>query len=179
MTMGALLQKVRDHLRQTLPLQSDDCAVRPDGAPPPSAGEVFVAVSESGVASDARSHLREVFHIEVSIWRRTGQYPVDRQGELLLPDDVLLAGMLSLDRLERRVVTALHGNYQDLPAALNSELRTGSDAAGDVFQLALYYVGRGASELWPPHGKGAHPNWLGRRLRFEGAHRVQDLDIAE
>ena len=104
MSMAVVLQRVRDHLRSALALSADQCGVRVGGHPPASSGELYVAVDELGVECTARDHLREVYVVEVALWRRVGQWPDDRAGDALLRDDAYLAGALTLDRLERSVI---------------------------------------------------------------------------
>lgn len=178
MSMGAILKQVRDHLRDAMPLAADQCDIRPDGEPPQSAGELFVAVDELGVTSTARSYIEEQFEVEVAVWRRAGQYPADRIGDAQLSDDPYTAGLFTLDDLEREAIRRLHGNFTDVTAAVNTALGTGSGNAGDSFRLALYYEGRGRTEVLPPSRGAQQPaQWLGRRLRFVGMNRIQALDV--
>ena len=177
MSMGAILKQVRDHLRAAMSLDADQCDVRPGGVPTQSAGELFVAVDELGVVSTARSCLEEQFEVEVAVWRRAGQYAADRLGDAQLPDDPYTAGLSTLDDMERQVIGHLHGNFTDVPAAVNTALGTGTGTAGDAFRLALYYEGRGRTEMLPSPGKGQPAQWLGRRLRFVGMNRIQARDV--
>ena len=180
MSMAVVLQRVRDHLRSALALSADQCGVRVGGHPPASSGELYVAVDELGVECTARDHLREVYVVEVALWRRVGQWPDDRAGDALLRDDAYLAGALTLDRLERSVIAALHGNYTDIPAAANAAIGAGSPGGGDVFQLALYYAGRTRTEAWQDRRQSGSPTaWLGRRLKFAGMNRVQAMDVMQ
>ena len=178
MSMGIILSQVRTHLRETLTLSSDQCDIQPGGAPPEAAGEWYLAIDELGVANDARSHLAEEFSLEVAIWRRLGQFPADRRGELLLPESAYLEAMHTLDALERRVILNLHGNFGDVTAAANTALGAGTEGGGDRFQLALYYEGRQRAETLPRASSRRQPEWMGRRLQFRGMKRVQALAIA-
>jgi len=175
MSMGALLQQVRTHLRNVVPLDADQCDIELLGQPRPSAGETYVGIRELRVRSLSREHLSEEYEIEVSIWRRLGAFPSDRQGDLALRDDPYLASVLTLDDLERAVIRNLHANYTDIMAAANETLET-----GDRFQLALYYTGRGPSEVVKSSShhrqNGTRTSgiaWIGRRLIFTGMNRVQ------
>ena len=179
MSMGAILQQVRDHLRSAMSLGVDQCDVRPGGMPTAAAGEFYVAVDELGVQSTAQSHLREQYEIEVSIWRRTGQYPDDRLSDVVLRDDVYLAGIQTLDDLERSVIKNLHANYTDITAAANTAIDAGAPGKGDIFQLALYYTGRSRSEVLDHNPKENPAPWLGRRLKFTGMIRVQATDVMQ
>jgi hypothetical protein len=178
MSMGIILNQVRSHLREALTLSSDQCDIQPSGIPPEAAGEWYLAIDELGVASEARDHLAEEFAIEVSIWRRLGQFPADRRGEALLPESAYLAAMHTLDGLERRVILSLHGNFGELVSGANAAVGAGQPGGGDVFQLALYYEGRGRAETLPRTTGRQQPQWIGRRLKFRGMNRVQSLSIA-
>jgi len=179
MSMGVILKIVRDSLQTALSLDKDACGVQSGGRPPNSAGELYLAVDELGVQSTARAHLREVYELEIALWRRGGQYADDRHGDVLLADDPYLAGVRTLDALERDVIRHVHGNYSDITAAANAEIGAGGGEAGDIFQLALYYVGRGRTETIPRPAADRTIDWIGRRLKFLGMTRVQALDIAE
>ena len=178
MSMGVILSQVRGHLRDALSLSADQCDVQPGGSPTEAAGEWYLAIDERGVESDARSHLSEEFEIEISIWRRLGQFPADRLGETQLHESEYLSAMHTLDTLERQVILKLHGNFESVTSAANTELGAGLPGGGDVFQLALYYEGRGRTETLPRSGSRQQPTWIGRRLRFRGMTRVQALSIA-
>lgn len=178
MSMGAILQEVRDHLRTALSLGADQCGIQIGGTPPEAAGNFYVAVDELGVESTAQQHLQENYQVEISLWRRLGQTPSDRSGEALLRDDPYLSGAQSLDDLERSVIKNLHANYTDITTAANTAIGAGANPNGDVFQLALYYAGRKRTETWQAAGKKKNPpTWLVRRLKFVGMNRVQALDV--
>ncbi len=159
MSMGLLLEVVQNHLRTALGLAADQCRIAHE--PPTAAGPLFLSVAGGGVRSEARSVLRETYELEVGVWRRAGEYPADRRGGLLAPIDPHVAGLRTLDALERQVIAALHGNFEDIPAAANAQLEPESEA---VFQLALYYAGRGPTET--------DSGWLVRHLNFSGCTRV-------
>lgn len=179
MSMGMILLTVRDHLRDALSLPAAACEIQPGATPTPAAGEILVAIDEYRVESRSAAHLAEHYEIEVGIWRRVGQFPADRRGELLLPEAAYTHALQSLDVLERKVVTALHGNYEAVTQQMNTFYGLGAGEQGDIVQGAPLYRGRGRAEHWPPITQ-AHPkpNWLGRRLRFAGLRRVQGLDVA-
>jgi len=177
--MGVVLKQVRDHLRTSMSLDVDQCDIRADGSPPGSAAEFYVAIDEFGVKSTARDHLSEVYEIEIAVWRRSGQYPADRRGDLTLPDDPYLAGILTLDDLERAVIKQIHANYTDITAAANTAIGAPSEGNGDVFQLALYYAGRGATEVLQHEENKDDSAWFGRRLKFAGMNRVQAVDVMQ
>jgi len=178
MSTGIILQQVRNHLRSAMSLDVDQCGIQPGGRPPHSAGELYVAVDDGGTTSDARNHLHEQYRIEVAVWRRAGQHPADRLGDVQLPQDPYLEQLLTLDQLERQVIQHLHGDFANVTAAANAEAATGTPGGGDVFQLALYYVGRDKTEsIDAVPSATASTEWLGRRLSFSGMDRIQATDV--
>lgn len=180
MSMAAVLDEVCDHLRSALSLSAAECDIRPGGWPPRAAGEFYVAIDDLGVASAAREHLEEEYRIEVAIWRRAGQVPDDRLGDLARRGDPYVAALRTLDVLERAVLRALHANYAQIMAGANAALGAGETGGGDVFQLALYYTGRSRPETHPSRPSGERPlEWITRRLEFAGMNRVQPLDVMQ
>ncbi len=177
MSMGIILQVVRDHLQTEMSLDAGECGIQPGGLPPDGAGELYVAVDELGIRSASRNQLHEIYEIEVAIWRRSSNYPTDRQGDVVLRDDPQLAGILTLDDLERDVISKLHANHTDIMAVANSAIGAGSPGGGDVFQQPLYFAGRGRSESLRPGGSKSPVAWIGRRLKFTGMTRVQATDV--
>lgn len=173
MSMAAVLATVRDRLRTEIPLAVEQCGIQPGGTPPSTAGEMYVAVDELGVVSDGKCVLRETYSVEVCLWRRIGQFPGDRLGDVHLKEDPYVATARTLDVVERDVLRLIHANYLHIVAAANEAAAAGTPAGGDVFQLALYYEGRSRTESFRP-AKGAWRDaWLGRRLKFSGLTRVQ------
>lgn len=169
MIVGAILTRVRDHLRQALDLPDDQVDIRYAGLPPATAASPYVAIRELGVKSDGRSFLREEHQLEISLWRRATDLPDDVSADALYGDDAVLPDVATIDQLERLAIAALHGNDIAISQALNQSLGLGSGSAGDRFQLPLFYTGRKGTELSRP--------WLGRRLHFTGLTRVQPIDV--
>lgn len=179
MSMGVVLQTIRDHLRTAMSLAVDQCGIRPGGHPPSSAGEFYVAIDDISVKGDARAHLREEYEVAVSIWRRLGQHPEDRTGDVLETEDPYLPSLLTLDQLERDVIRFIHANYTEVTKTANATLGTGTPGKGDILQLAMYYQGHAGSERFTSEPRNtSRPDWIGRRLRFAGMTRVQATDIA-
>ena len=176
MSMGAILEQVRDHLKTMLSLAPDQIGIRLGGLPPECAKEFYLAIDELEVKSSARNHLKETYEIEVSVWRRMARFSQDRHGEMYLRDDPYLAGILTLDDLERAVIRNLHANYTNIMAATNTAIGAGSADNGDVFQLTLYYSGRKKTESLPAGNRSGSPKWLGRRMKFSGMTRAQATD---
>ena len=150
--------------------------IRSDGNPTTTAGQVFVAVKETGVKSQGRTFLREIYQFEISVWRRASSVPADVSGQLQLSSDPWIPNMFALDQLEREIVRSIHGNHADLPQSLNDSLSLGIDPNGDRYLLPLYYEGRSGTETLPKQ-QSKQPVWYGRRLQFSGMTRVQALDV--
>ncbi len=177
MSMGAILKQVRDFLRSSLPADIAQCDVRPGGEPPEVAHEWFISVDELAVRSNARNCLDETYEIEISLWRRAGCYPQDRQGDALLQDDPYSSGLPTLDDIERDVIRLLHGNRTGITAAVNLALGTGETGSGDIFQEPLYYAGRRRTEVRGTGRRDSQTRWFVRRLKFTGMRRVQASDV--
>ncbi len=173
MSMAFVLKITRDHLRVKLRLKDGECDVQPDGIPPPNGSQLYVALDESQVESLSDEHLDERFTIEVYPMILTSKYAPDRKG------DVYATNLRELDRLERRVLLALHGyigGTDDVRTKANAEFNLGKVNQGDIFKRALFYRGRGKREETSP------PNteifYMRRRLLFTGMDKDQDLDVA-
>lgn len=173
MSIGQLLTTVRDHLSTALNLTKDECGVQLSGTPPAAAGQRYVAVDEGGVNvySGDEAWLGEQYTILVSIMRRAGQYPADRQGDLLVRETTAIK---SLEELERRTIEALHGN-ELLRKAYNEALGVPNDYFGEIAIQPLWYRGRGRTFIF--ESPLDEPNfvyaWWRRDLRFSGMNRKQ------
>lgn len=173
MSIAYLLQAARDKLRTVAPLSAKLCDLQPLGRPPNSMGEYYVSLDEGRIQAGEKTHLREVFTINVWITKRTGQHPKDRWSEIYLKNTT------GLDALERKVIVALHGN-QAVRVAANTLASTPGVNTGDIFQHPLWYTGRGATAPagaeWNG-GEAESDTFLVRLLQFTGGLRVQALDI--
>lgn len=179
MTMAAILEETRNHLRKRYAWENDQCRVSFLGEPVDSAGEFFIGIDEESVdpMSDTQvnDYLGEVHRIAIWIWRKSGQYGDDRRGDMLLPEDLYLAGIETLDTLTRKVIKAVHQN-QDLRAAVNTRLVAPSDK-GDIVQTPLAFNGRSRTQGRSVEDGGAGDGpWMVRTVRFIGMKRVQCLD---
>ncbi len=178
MSTGHILLRVRDHLRSTLSLDTDQCEIRCEGNPTSVAGQFFIGVREMGVQGEGKSFLRELSRIEVAVWRRASDVPHDRSGDLHLSSDPWLSAVFALDEMERQVIRAIHGNHADLPKWLNNSLSLGEAPQGDRFLLPLFYEGRSGTEALS-NKKERPAAWYGRRLQFAGMTRVQSPDVLQ
>lgn len=173
MSMAFVLKIARDHLRVKLRLKDEECDVQPDGIPPPNGSQIYVALDESQVESLSDEHLDERYTIEVYPMINTSKFAHDRKG------DVYVTNLRELDRLERRVLIALHGyigGTDDVRTKANAEFNLGKVNQGDIFKRALFYRGRGKRE--PVTALGTDETYMRRRLLFTGMDKDQDLDVA-
>lgn len=167
MSEAAILSAVRDQLREQLALKPIECDVMFE--PPASTGEEFIAIEGAAVSSSETESLKEVYQVYASVWKRTGKYPADRRGNILLDN------VSGLDVLERRVIRAVHGN-QMIRLAACELAKAPSEIGGDIFQKALYYQGREPTRTETTGANGSEITWMVRRLRFAGMTRVQSLE---
>ena len=179
MTMAAILEETRNHLRTTYAWNKDQCRVAALGEPTGSSGEFFIGIDEESVdpMSDTQvnDYLGEVYRIAVWIWRRSGVYGDDRRGDMLLPDDPHLGTIQTMEKLTRKVIVAIHKN-QDLRAAVNTRLAAPSNK-GDIVQSPLSFNGRSRTQPRNIEDGGAGDGpWMVRTVRFIGMKRVQSLE---
>lgn len=173
MSMEVLLEATRDYLRTTASLSNERCDIQPGGRPPARMGETYVSIDEGPIQSTEKSSLREIYTVRVWITKRTGKYPADRRS------NVYLDNIAGLGKLERLVIRTIHG-AQALRVAANTLGGFPHANAGDIFQQPLWYTGRGPSSYVGAEwigGEGENDTFLVRQLTFQGALRVQALDI--
>ena len=179
MSINALIQSVRDVLRTDLaadfPNLSDITkyvGIQPQGNPPASSGEFYVAIDEGGTSSDSRNFLRESYRLKIYVSKRTGKYAKD-QMERAYRDNAE-----GLETLERFIIGHLHAN-ETVRGTANS-YASAPGAGGDVFQRPLYYQGRSNTTYreggWG-HAEKGKDSWLVRILDFSGADRIQATDV--
>jgi hypothetical protein len=173
MSMGMVLEGVRDWLRTKNEWDHMTCGVMAGSIPPNRAGQKYVALDDDGVDTgpDNTHGLTEIFGLEVGIWRRPGHLPKDQQWNMVIPEDVYLPEVDNLNKLERNVIFLLHQRW-DLAAWLNQKYGLPSSATGDAFTGQLVY--RGRSKIEAASGDGTN-RFIGRRLRFRGLRRVQKI----
>lgn len=182
MSQLALLTAVRNVLRSQPPnglgLTKAQCEVMFDGQPPPSCGELFVAVHPAEWNVEDVEGLNEVFGVEITVTVRVGKVPRDEMGlnALIGPAGKSLDGYLE----EIRALLHLDSVADQVLNQANAII--GSAANGFVEPLRF----RGGSR---PEPKG--PDWFGaessgagmtppvglaQTLSFGGARRVQRIE---
>ncbi len=167
------LQGVRDYLRTANTWTNKQCGIQEDGIPPPTTGGFYVALDEGGVndKSGISYYLGEYFDLNIYVWNRIGRVPADYQGEMLLRDDLYLAGIQTLEDLERNIIKDLHKNWA-VPAAINAQFGLPDGTKGDKFLKPLEYNGRSSSDTLTLPGQ-QQAAFKGRALRFRGLQRNQ------
>lgn len=176
MSIGQLLTTVRTHLRTQLSLGVNQCGVQMSGMPPPAAGEKYVAIDDGGTEqrSGDEPYLTERYKLVISILRRAGVYPADRQGDLLVRETT---SVQSLEELERGVIKYIHGS-QSLRVTYNTALGAPDASLGEIAIMPLFYRGRGRTYIYTSPmeaGDGLHA-WFRRDLNFSGMDRKQKLE---
>lgn len=180
MSMAMVLEGSQDFLRQLYEWKPTECVVAPETLPTASAGPFFIGIDEGSVeGGEENSHkLKEVFNIEIGIWRRPHNLPKDRWREYLKVQNMYLPEVATLDTLERQVITALHGYGKrnggpSLWEFINTKFQLPISGRGDRFNGTLMYKGRGKSEVISLPAEEGGGEFYGRRLRFRGLDRTQ------
>lgn len=181
MSMGMALLGTRDYLRTSLTWTLKDIGIQYNNFPPNAAKNWYVAIDDGGVEGTPAKqyYLKEIYTITVGVWRRPGRVPQDVSGNLMIPDDIYISGIETVNDLERKVIKWLHNNYL-LMASINTQFSlptatgAGAGAGGDVFgQEPLIYRGRTKNEFITIPGTNDAQVWFGRRLQFRGLTRTQ------
>lgn len=174
MSVEALLDAVRDRIRNACRYADDQCDVQPDGSPPPDAGEVYVSVHPQGFRNeDDYAHaLNEVVEIGVTLTMRAAWLPVDRQG-----NQMVAKASTGLYARAEAIRAAVHMDYVSMNAA-----NTTIGASENGFVEPLKFRSCSAPQLKGPdwfnaEGQGGDPaaGWA-VELQFGGARRVQVIE---
>lgn len=176
--MAMLLEGTRDYLREKMPLKATECDVQHDSMPPWPSGQFYVTLEDNGTASgpDVSYYLKEIFSVDIGIWRRPGPLQKDRWGTFQFRDNQYLGSVQTLDRIERRIIELLHNK----PAAmvdLNNRFGLPNEEAGDRFSAYFRYRGRSGMENKFPPEQGASDDimFIGRTMSFTGSMRLQSV----
>lgn len=180
MSMSAILTATELWLRQENDWEINQCGIQPNSEPPPSAGQWYVSIDDGGIDQTARPedhYLRELFRVEVGVWRRPDQLPKDRKRDLLKTTSIYAAEAQTLESLERAVIRKLHKS-QGWRQLCNTNAGFPSAANGDQVIMPLVYLGRSKCETISFGSQNEHV-FFGRRLRFRGADRTQSLECMQ
>jgi hypothetical protein len=124
-----------------------ECDVQPDGQPPPTFGERYLAVHPTGWGpGDTRIDygLDEVYRVTVTITMRAPKAPRDR-----LAGEVFLKALTGMEKLARDVVKYLHQNH-DVVNVANADI-----AGTDKLMQPLFWDGTDV----PPRQEGGEWVW--------------------
>lgn len=191
--IDALLFAVRDAIRaQKFGYGSESlCDIQDDGHPPPSCGNVYVAIHEGTSQSKARRNLDEYFAFMVTLTMRVS-VPLDRIGNTLLASKLARTetkGQPSFNARLEQLRAFLHMNWS-MTVMLNQQPNSANDnIAAWSTEAAVYgfiepaaYTGRGIPELVGGEWFGAAPDaeaaGLKCELKFDGARRLQPQTLA-
>lgn len=175
MSMAMALEGTRNFLRLECNWDATKCGIQPDGTPEPTAGEFYVALDEGSVSGEGSRNYYLGEHFDIDIWcmRRVGRFPKDFRGQMLQRDDTYLASIETLEKIERKIIVALHQNFT-LVNFINQHFALPDQVKGDKFILPLVYQGRsGSADRAVPELEGVV--FYGRALRFRGLRRNQHL----
>lgn len=179
MSIEFWMEAVRDHLRSTLafPGGADKAVhyvdIQPNGQPPAAIGDYYIAVDEASIESADKTHLKEIFQLEVTITKTIGQFRKDQLSSAYFHHS------RGLGPIESSVKVAIHNN-QDLRALANFKGGLPSTVNGDQFIQPLWYLGRGRTRFEAGDWAGLEPDkkaFMVRVLRFGGGIRTQALDV--
>ncbi len=184
MSMGMALEGIRDYLRREYEWDHNQCGVQLETLPPATAAQFFIGLDDAGcIGGDPQTDsLKETLEIEIGIWRRAGDKPSDRKGQLKLPHDMYLGKVYTLTDLERLVMVpkassaggGLHKNYR-LLQYINQKFELPNEESGPGFVTPLNFAGYGRLETRTIEGGSGPIAFYGRKLRFRGLTREQLL----
>lgn len=180
------LYGLQSYLRQQYDWKVTECGVQNRCLPPPRAGQFFIGIDDAGVDAgpDETNALTEICNIEIGVWRRPGHLSQqDMIGKMKLPDDLYLAGIMTLTKLERMVLCPVVGqasggldkNYGAMNF-INSLFGLPSADLGAGFNEPLRFRGFSRFESIAIENSGTPGDanaYFGRRLRFRGLKRIQ------
>lgn len=188
MSLANLQLAVRNQLRTRLPIVdaatfplasiNDVIDLQAGGQPPPAAGQLYLAIHGidwSAAGAEKQRGTEEVFGVAITISRKIGSAPKDRQTGAFYADAVD-----GLDRIARLITPEIHQNYVVMNAA---NTLMGSPAFG--FQEPLRLIGGDPEptivgpEWWEGDTEtktNAVPGWT-LQIRFGNAVRIQELSV--
>ena len=189
MSMGHVLLAVETRLivkLEATPLSMTSaaahCSIQPDGWPPKTAHEWYVAIDEQKVTAVGQNEdqIQEVFDISIWVCRRVGQVPMDYRKLMLLWQDPYRdteTANMSPERVERQVIAGVHLGWDIVDEANDNNLDgpLGTSVFGDKFTMPLFYKGRGS--LTQEQQPGESGFWARKQLNFSGMLRTQAMDI--
>lgn len=177
--LSALLVACRNHLRGRLHLKPAECEVMPDERPPPSSGDLFISVHPLGWSpGDTNDSLviDEVYQVGITICRRIRPLPHDR-----VFDSVFVTRVRGIEDLARKVISALHHNWDVISDANNLIAAWGGSGYNIIEPLRWQGcdpspVPRDASWLFQDHEPDAiTAAAMSLQVRFAGVRRINTV----
>jgi hypothetical protein len=173
MSMESLLVAVAQRVRSALKYATGECDVQPDGHPPASMGQRYLAIHPGPIqqSDDNALRMHEAFEIVATLTMRGSWLPRDRQGRLVRDEGRLYPEAL-------RVRALLHMDYTLIDTA-NDDI----GASEDGFIVPLRFRGMGRPIECGPEWFGseqkarpAAPQGWRIEIAFWGAERVQKIE---
>lgn len=187
MSINALLLSCADRLQNVFNLTASNVGIQIDGQPPPFAGELYIALHQSGFQNNDRigQSLDETYGTNLTLTYRTGFVPIDRVGA-----EALTKLVTGLNARVDKARAAIHMNYDILQMAGGSA-RTGGkqfsllDTVNGFVEPLRFYTAtppqwKYAEWFWSVEEMGDSkircPCGLVVTLSFGGARRVQTIE---
>lgn len=172
-----VIEGVTEYLRQEEKWSAKECGIQPRGIPPATTRSFYIAVDRGGTTNkDGESNysLTEAYSFTIHIVRNAAWFPDDYRGKELLKTNPYVAGIATLDELERRVITRLHLGQYEIAAFINARFGLPSVEGGDRYNGKLVYTGSG--QLTDYHAIDTSESvYMGWALSFRGLERVQSI----
>lgn len=133
MSVAALCEAVRNHLRTQLSLDNGECDVEQSAQPPPFIGKRFVSVHPTywRPAGNFDDGLHEIIGLDCTLTFAAAQFPQDRIG-----GELFLKALTGMEKLARDIVLQIDRSYTVMAAA-NALITSGTDK----FQVPLFWEG--------------------------------------
>ncbi|MFI4874761.1 MAG: hypothetical protein ACIALR_05470 [Blastopirellula sp. JB062] len=178
MELGTILRVARDGLREKYGWKKSQCRITAQGEPLELSPEFFVGIHDAGIEGGVIDgyYLEETYRIEVSVWRRLGQYPKDRLDDVLIDEDPHLVNVDLPSRLEKQVKDFIHFSYP-LMNAINQAYGAPSEENGPGLLKPFIYQGSTRTKTLVVNDGGTKPSpaYAGRTLRFGGAQLIAPI----
>lgn len=173
MSLSALLQATRDHLRSKLDIAPKECDCQPDGQPQPMFGSRYIAVHPTAwTPGDTQiDHgLDELFGVTCTITIRTPPVARDR-----LMGEKFLKSLTGIEAAARAVAVAVHQNY-DLMNDANAKIGGDHKLIQPLFWDGTQVPSRMETGSWVWSDNATEMDLIAALVlpvRFSNARRIQ------
>jgi len=158
-----------------LPLNKDNCFLAHMAIPQKITGQFAICIDDAGVESGNMNNFydREMYSINIGIWRRVGRVPKDRMAQQMIIDNEIYSSLAqTLADNERELKMALHCNTE-VPVWLNSKYALpDEDEFLDRFIQYWVYRGRSGNEVHVIDDSGHRI--FGRVMKFDGLTVIKE-----